>query len=32
MFNSKIESQLTINVRPHARLDDDIRYHMTLIP
>ena len=32
MFNSKVESQLVINVRTANKIDDDQRYHLSLLP
>jgi hypothetical protein len=32
IFNSKIESQLIIEVRSGNRLDDDVKHHMSLLP
>lgn len=32
VVNSKISSQLTINIRPHVKFTDDVRYHMDMLP
>ena len=32
VVNSKISSQLTLNIRPHTKFTDDVKYHMDMLP